>query len=71
MGWRTTFLVTALVGIPVLLAQIFLLPRLTPDKAIRISDLPALFVNPKQRGAVQPGHGPGGLRLRHGAGAGA
>ncbi len=28
MGWRMTFLVTALVGIPVLLAQMFLLPRL-------------------------------------------
>jgi predicted MFS family arabinose efflux permease len=49
MGWRMTFLVTALVGIPVLLAQIFLLPRLTPDKAIRISDLPALFINPQAR----------------------
>jgi predicted MFS family arabinose efflux permease len=44
-----TFLVTALVGIPVLLAQIFLLPRLNPDKAIRISDLPALFINPQAR----------------------
>lgn len=26
MGWRMTFLVTALVGVPVLLAQVFLLP---------------------------------------------
>ena len=49
MGWRMTFLVTALVGVPVLLAQIFLLPRLTPQKAIRISDLPALFINPQSR----------------------
>ena len=49
MGWRMTFLVTALVGIPVLVAQIFLLPRLNPDKAIRISDLPALFINPQAR----------------------
>lgn len=44
-----TFLVTALVGVPVLLAQIFLLPRLTPEKAIRVSDLPALFINPQSR----------------------
>jgi predicted MFS family arabinose efflux permease len=41
--------VTALVGIPVLLAQVFLLPRLLPEKAIRISDLPALFINPQAR----------------------
>ena len=49
MGWRMTFLITALMGIPVLLAQIFLLPRLNPEKAIRISDLPALFINPQAR----------------------
>ncbi|GLO58962.1 MFS transporter [Pseudomonas putida] len=49
MGWRMTFLVTALVGVPVLLAQVLLLPRLNPDKAIRISDLPALFINPQAR----------------------
>ena len=49
MGWRMTFLVTALVGVPVLLAQIFLLPPLHPEKAIRISDLPALFINPQSR----------------------
>ena len=49
MGWRMTFLVTALLGIPVLLAQVLLLPRLNPDKAIRISDLPALFINPQAR----------------------
>ncbi|PYC20661.1 MFS transporter [Pseudomonas mosselii] len=49
MGWRMTFLVTALVGVPVLLAQVLLLPRLNPEKAIRISDLPALFVNPQAR----------------------
>ena len=49
MGWRMTFLVTALVGIPVLLAQVLLLPRLTPEKAIRVSDLPALFINPQAR----------------------
>ncbi|QXH33706.1 MFS transporter [Pseudomonas muyukensis] len=49
MGWRMTFLVTALLGIPVLLAQVLLLPRLTPDKAIQVRDLPALFVNPLAR----------------------
>lgn len=49
MGWRMTFLVTALVGIPVLLAQVLLLPRLNPEKAIRVSDLPALFINPQAR----------------------
>lgn len=49
MGWRMTFLVTALVGVPVLLAQILLLPPLHPDRAIRVSDLPALFTNPQAR----------------------
>lgn len=49
MGWRMTFLVTALVGIPVLLLQFFLLPKLKPQKAIRLNDLPALFINPKAR----------------------
>jgi predicted MFS family arabinose efflux permease len=49
MGWRMTFLVTALLGVPVLLAQVLLLPRLTPDKAIHVRDLPALFVNPLAR----------------------
>lgn len=49
MGCRMTFLVTALVGVPVLLAQVLLLPRLNPEKAIRISDLPALFINPQAR----------------------
>ena len=43
MGWRMTFLVTALVGVPVLLAQVLLLPRLKPEKAIEVRDLPALF----------------------------
>ena len=49
MGWRMTFLVTALVGVPVLLAQVLLLPRLTPEKAIQVRDLPALFINPQAR----------------------
>jgi predicted MFS family arabinose efflux permease len=49
MGWRMTFMVTALVGVPVLLAQLFLLPRLNPDKAIQVRDLPALFINPQAR----------------------
>jgi len=49
MGWRMTFLITALMGIPVLLAQIFLLPRLNPEKAILIKDLPALIINPLSR----------------------
>lgn len=49
MGWRMTFLVTALVGVPVLLAQIFLLPPLYPDRAIRVRDLPALFTNAQAR----------------------
>ncbi len=49
MGWRMTFLLTALLGLPVLLAQIFLLPRLNPEKAILVRDLPALFINPKSR----------------------
>lgn len=49
MGWRMTFLVTALLGIPVLLAQVFLLPRLPPEKSIQIRDLPALFIIPQAR----------------------
>lgn len=49
MGWRTTFLFTALLGVPVLLAQIFLLPLLKPEKPILIRDLPALFINPNAR----------------------
>lgn len=49
MGWRTTFLVTALLGIPVLVAQLFLLPTLKPEKAILVRDLPALLVNPRAR----------------------
>lgn len=49
MGWRMTFLVTALLGVPVVLAQMLLLPRLNPDKAIHIRDLPALFINPQAR----------------------
>ena len=49
MGWRMTFLVTALLGVPVLLAQVFLLPRLYPEKAILVRDLPALFINPRAR----------------------
>lgn len=49
MGWRMTFLVTALLGVPVILAQIFLLPQLKPEKAIRVRDLPALFINPLAR----------------------
>ena len=32
-----------------LLVQVLLLPRLNPEKAIRVSDLPALFINPQAR----------------------
>jgi predicted MFS family arabinose efflux permease len=49
MGWRMTFLVTALLGLPVLLAQVLLLPILKPEKPILVSDLPALFINPRAR----------------------
>ncbi|MDH1551952.1 MULTISPECIES: MFS transporter [Pseudomonas] len=49
LGWRMAFLVTALVGVPVLLAQVLLLPRLLPEKAIGVRDLPALFINPQAR----------------------
>lgn len=48
-GWRMTFLITGLLGIPVLLAQLLFLPRLTPEKAILIKDLPALLINPLSR----------------------
>ncbi|MCU1716382.1 MFS transporter [Pseudomonas sp. 5P_3.1_Bac2] len=48
-GWRMTFLLTAVLGIPVLLMQVFTLPALTPKKAISFSDLPALLFIPKAR----------------------
>lgn len=42
-GWRTAFLLTAVVGIVVLLLEIFFLPRLKPSSAILFRDLPALL----------------------------
>jgi predicted MFS family arabinose efflux permease len=48
-GWRMTFLITAVLGIPVLFMQVFSLPVLNPKKAISFSDLPALLFIPKAR----------------------
>jgi predicted MFS family arabinose efflux permease len=49
MGWRMTFLVTALVGVPVLLAQVFLLPRLNAGKGHPHQRPAGLFINPQAR----------------------
>ena len=48
-GWRTTFLITAILGIIVLILEIFFLPRLPPTSAIRYRDLTALFLDPNAR----------------------
>jgi predicted MFS family arabinose efflux permease len=48
-GWRAAFAVTGILGVIVLVAQVVLLPRLVPDHAVRLADLPALFRNPRAR----------------------
>ncbi len=48
-GWRTTFALTSMVGIVVLIIQATMLPSLKPTQVIKIKDLPALFQNAKAR----------------------
>lgn len=48
-SWRTTFMVTAVVGVIVLILEIIFLPKLPPTSAIRYRDLPALFLDAKAR----------------------
>lgn len=48
-GWRTTFAITGVIGIFVMLIQSRMLPRLAPTQIIHIRDLPALFRIPKAR----------------------
>lgn len=48
-GWRAAFAAAGGIAIVVLAAQIALLPRLVPDRAIRLRHLPALFAVPKAR----------------------
>ena len=48
-GWRTTFAVTAAVGLLVVICQVFMLPSLKQSQKITLKDLPALFLNAKAR----------------------
>lgn len=48
-GWRTTFGITAAVGLLVVIAQTFMLPSLKQSQKITLKDLPALFLNAKAR----------------------
>ncbi|MFT4021196.1 MAG: MFS transporter [Acinetobacter sp.] len=48
-GWRSAFAITAFIGTLVLLIQIFSLPKLIPESAIHLRDLPALLRVPKAR----------------------
>lgn len=48
-GWRSAFLISAVIGSLVLILECIFLPKLYPTSAIRYRDLPALFVDPKAR----------------------
>lgn len=48
-GWRTTFAITAALGLVVVIIQALMLPLLKPVKKITLQDLPALFLNSKAR----------------------
>jgi predicted MFS family arabinose efflux permease len=48
-GWRTTFAITSILGIVVLIIQMVMLPSLKPTQTIKMRDLPALFFNAKAR----------------------
>ncbi|WP_111894946.1 MFS transporter [Acinetobacter sp. MB5] len=52
-GWRSAFAINAAIGFLVLILQVFCLPKLLPESAIRFSDLPALLrVSKARRGIV-------------------
>ncbi|QIO05509.1 MFS transporter [Acinetobacter shaoyimingii] len=48
-GWRTAFLMTAVIGAVILVFEYLFLPKLYPTSAIQYRDLPALFADPKAR----------------------
>lgn len=48
-GWRSAFLITAIIGAMILVLECIFLPKLPPSSAIQYRDLPALFINPKAR----------------------
>lgn len=48
-GWRTAFLITAIIGAVIVVLELIFLPKLPPSSAIRYRDLPALFLEPKAR----------------------
>ena len=48
-GWRTTFGITAALGILVVIIQASMLPSLKQSQKITVKDLPALFLNAKAR----------------------
>ncbi|HYZ17597.1 MAG TPA: MFS transporter [Candidatus Acidoferrum sp.] len=49
VGWRAVFGTTGVATIVVLLAQVLVLPRVLPTRAIRLRELPALFAVPRAR----------------------
>lgn len=48
-GWRSGFTMSLIVAIPLLALQYFSLPRLKPQSAIKLRDLPELFKDAKAR----------------------
>ncbi|MBK0065189.1 MULTISPECIES: MFS transporter [unclassified Acinetobacter] len=51
-GWRSAFAITAVIGFAVFLLQLIFLPKLRPDSAIHLRDLPALLRIPKARSGM-------------------
>jgi len=51
-GWRSAFGITAAIGLVVLVLQLIFLPKLLPESAIHIRDLPALLRTPKARSGM-------------------
>ncbi|MBJ9986906.1 MFS transporter [Acinetobacter sp. S40] len=51
-GWRSAFAITAVIGFAVFLIQLIFLPKLRPDSAIHLRDLPALLRIPKARSGM-------------------
>ena len=48
-GWRSAFVITAVIGSIILVLEYVFLPKLPPTSAIKYRDLPALFQNEKAR----------------------
>ncbi len=49
LGWRSAFLITAIIGVLVLILELIYLPKLKQSSAIHFRDLPALLREPKAR----------------------